>query len=311
MSEILYADDDPAMRAMVDAVLRAGGFRVRLAENGADALREVRHQPPDLVLLDYHMGHPDGFEVCQRIKTDPRLHHLPVLILTGQAEVENRLRGFAAGADDYLPKPFDPRELTARVRALLRLTHHALDRNPTTGIPGSVAVEREFERRCERGEPLAVCYFDLDHFKPFADRFGFNVADEAIRRAGAVLHEAAEGRDAFVGHIGGDDFIVICEPGSARPLAEVARRRFLERLSEVLPDIVATGHYRGKDREEREREFAITNFSVAIVHIGAGRCRGISELGGAVAEAKRRAKQPGSSGIEEVELDGASAREGA
>src|SRR5690606_38539754 len=107
---------------MVGDVLRAAGHHVRLASNGRAALRAVEEAPPDLIVLDYRMGPPDGFEVCRALKADPRFEHLPVLILTAEGGVEDRLQGFDSGADDYLPKPFDARELTARVRALLRLT---------------------------------------------------------------------------------------------------------------------------------------------------------------------------------------------
>src|SRR5690606_31362858 len=80
MNDILFADDDPAMRAMVSEVLIAAGYRVRLAMDGDGALAELRSAEPAIVVLDYRMGAPDGLEVCRRIKSDPRLEHLPVLI---------------------------------------------------------------------------------------------------------------------------------------------------------------------------------------------------------------------------------------
>ena len=193
MSEILFADDDEALRRMIGELLRHAGHAVRLAENGHEALAEVRRAAPDLVILDYRMGTPDGFTVCRTIKDDPRVAHVPVLILTGESRIEDRLGGFEAGADDYLAKPFDARELLARVTALLRQAQRALDRNPTTGLPGGVAIEREIDRRRAGGQPFSVVYFDLDDFKPFADRFGFAVADEAIREAGRSIAATAKG----------------------------------------------------------------------------------------------------------------------
>jgi len=83
---------------------------------------------------------------------------------------------FEAGADDYLAKPFDPRELRARIVALLRIVRREGDRNPTSGLPGGQAIEEEIERRAEAGESFAICYIDLDNFKPFADTFGFSLA---------------------------------------------------------------------------------------------------------------------------------------
>lgn len=303
MTEVLFADDDAAMRQMVAAALESNGYRVRLARSGAEALEQLRQAAPDLLLLDYRMGTPNGFEVCRSVKTDPHLQHLPVLIITGQGSVDYRLQGFDAGADDYLAKPFDVRELLARVRALLRLARQALDRNPTTGLPGGTAIEQEFARRCHGGETVTVCYFDLDYFKPFADRFGFAVADAVIRELRDALLAATAGHDAFVGHIGGDDFIVLCQPEHARDIAEVAQAGFRERLARRLPlEVVLTGSYAGTDREGVARRFPLTRPSAAVVHVPASHCAQLSQLGEVVAEAKHRAKGLAGSGIEEVEL---------
>lgn len=301
MSDILLADDDAALRAMVADALRAAGHEVRLARDGAEALREVRRRAPDLLLLDYRMGRPDGFEVCREVRADPRLAHLPVVILTAQGRIEDRLRGFEAGADDYLPKPFDPRELLARVGALLRLARRGLERNPTTGLPGGESIHAEIDRRRRRGEPFTVCYFDLDHFKPFSDRFGFAVADAAIQSVGEVLRALGERPGVFVGHVGGDDFVLLGGPGEARALAEEVQRAFGDRLRRLLPeDAARRGSYRAADREGVEREFPLTRLSAALVRVDPARWSSLERLGEVVAGAKRLAKRGG--GITEVEL---------
>ena len=215
MSEILFADDDPAMREMVSQVFGSAGYRVRVAENGDEALAELRRSEPDIAVLDYRMGVPDGLQVCRSIKSDPRLEHVPVLILTGESEIESRLAGFDAGADDYLAKPFDPRELLARVRAMLLLAQRGLDRNPTSGLPGGEAMYREFERHRREGKTFCICYLDLDFFKPFSDRFGFAAADKVIRTVGSILI-GVTGTGTFVGHVGGDDFVVFVACRDAR-----------------------------------------------------------------------------------------------
>jgi PleD family two-component response regulator len=303
MSEILFADDDDSIRQMVSDVLRAAGYEVRAVSSGGAVLEEARRALPDLVLLDYRMGRPDGFEVCRLLKADRRTDHLPVLILTGESEVENRLLGFDAGADDYLAKPFDPRELLARVRALLRLSRQSLDRNPTTGIPGALAAEREFVRWRDAADGFAVCYLDLDHFKPFADRFGFGTADNVIREVGEAIRQAIGTREAFVGHIGGDDFIVLCDRDAAYAIVAETRERFRTGLLRHLPkDVAAGGVYTGKDREGRTREFPLTALSAAIVYTAAAVTHSLAELGEPVAEAKLRAKLDTQTGIAEVRL---------
>lgn len=300
MSEIIFADDDAAMREMVGEMLRSAGHRARLMSDPLVALQEIRRSPPDLVILDYRMGPPDGLTICRKIKNDPRLEHLPVLILTAEGRVEDRIQGFDAGADDYLPKPFDARELRARVQALLRLTRQGLDRNPTSGLPGGDAIRRAFENRTALGAPFTVSYLDLDHFKPFGDRFGFALGDRVIQETGQILTEVA-GEDTFAGHIGGDDFILIGTPEDARKQVEAARAAFSARLKELLPaQVVAAGRYRATDREGRVREFPLTRLTAAIVHVRPGAVRSLAELGERVAAVKQRAKREG--GIAEVKL---------
>lgn len=300
MSQILFADDDAAMRQMVADVLTSAGHSVRLAGDGTTALTEIRRQPPDLVILDYRMGRPDGFAVCREIKSTPRLDYLPVMILTAQNTTEEKLGGFGAGADDYLAKPFDARELVARVGALLRLSRAGRDQNPTSGLPGGEAIEREYRARSTSGR-ITVCYLDLDHFKPFGDRFGFTVADAAIRDVGeAILDAAREGE--FVGHVGGDDFVVLCEPQQARPLVAAAQADFRDRVSARLPpEDAARGTFRAVGRDGEERIFSITQLSAAILHLRGPELPEFAALGPRVAALKQEAKQQGTGGIAEGE----------
>jgi PleD family two-component response regulator len=304
MSHILFADDDPHMRRMVGDLLRAAGHDVRVVESGREALERVLRDTPDLVLLDYLMGDPDGFAVCRTIKADPRYVHIPVLILTGQGEVEYRIEGFDAGANDYLAKPFEPRELVARVQALLRLSHQSLDRNPTTRLPGGEAVQKEFARRCAQGIEFCVCYLDLDDFKPFNDRFGFATADAVIRDAGAAIGAAASASGAFAGHIGGDDFVIMCRSSDVHRIVRQVRQGFQTALPRHLPaHVVAEGRYRGVDREGRTREIRLTRLAAAIVRVAPAACRYMEELSQSVAEAKHHAKNA-EDGIAEIGFSG-------
>lgn len=303
MADILYADDDDIFRQMVGSVLEAEGHHVRIVNDGARALDEVYREPPDLILLDYLMGEPNGFTVCRQIKDDPRYGHIPVLILTAEAHIDTRLQGFDAGADDYLAKPFDSRELTARIRALMQLSRRGLDRNPSSGLPGGDAIRREFDRRREEVKPFAVCYLDLDSFKPFGERFGFAVSDGVISDIGELLADQVQAVDAFAGHVGGDDFIIICEPEAARSHIEKLQADLAERVRGRVPEeIAAAGRYEGKDRSGSVREFALTNVSAVILQLPAGYEATLEELGEVVSPLKDRAKQGGGTGLVEAAL---------
>ena len=119
---VLVADDDPLLQRLVRTHLDRAGFRVLSAGDGEEALDVAATEQPDLIVLDLMLPKMDGFEVCRRIR---EFSLVPVVMLTARGEQVDKLRGFEAGADDYLTKPFAPPELLARVRAVLRRTQQA------------------------------------------------------------------------------------------------------------------------------------------------------------------------------------------
>jgi len=315
LSYLLFADDNEDMRLMVRDLLQSIGHEVALAPDGLTALAAVQAREPDLLILDLAMPGMTGFEVCRAIKRNPFTSRIPVLMLTSQGDVEHKVEGFEAGADDYLPKPFDPRELRARVSALLRLVQREGDRNPTSGLPGGRTIEMELERRVARSEPFAVLYLDFDNFKPFADFFGFSVADRVIREFGVALGHAvgaAPGADAlnapgatrdapdrhFVGHIGGDDFLVITPAHEAEALARDAARRLREIIGRAVGDeALALGAFSGPGRDGQVRLFPLARLSTAVLLVRPERWVSTSHLGTLAADVKRRAKSRGAGTI--------------
>jgi two-component system phosphate regulon response regulator OmpR len=121
-AEVLIIDDDTRLAAMLSDYLRSAGFSTRSAATGLSGLQEISRQAPDAVILDVMLPDHDGFEICRRIRAGSGL---PVLMLTAKGEDTDRIVGLELGADDYLPKPFNPRELVARLKAILRRTQAA------------------------------------------------------------------------------------------------------------------------------------------------------------------------------------------
>src|SRR6266540_2339415 len=124
ITTILIVDDEPAGRQTLDALLSSHGYHLLFAGNGPDALAQAAAHPPDLILLDVMMPGMDGFEVCRRLRADPLLGEVPVIMLTALDDRESRLQGIEAGADDFISKPFDRVELRARVRTITRLNRY-------------------------------------------------------------------------------------------------------------------------------------------------------------------------------------------
>src|ERR1039458_10483566 len=122
--KILIVDDDPPTRETLTTLLSVGSYELVTATNGTEALIIASELLPDLILLDVMMPVVDGFEVCRRLRADPRLAEVPIIMLTALDDRASRLRGLEAGADDFLNKPFDGSELRTRVRTITRLNRY-------------------------------------------------------------------------------------------------------------------------------------------------------------------------------------------
>ena len=268
-TRILVADDDPDLRDILRSILEPQGFVVTEAENGELALQAIQSSAPDLVIIDYMMPRMTGPQVCERLRQDALLRHLPVIMLTGKSETQDKVLGLNAGVDDYLVKPFEPQELLARVHMVLRRTSQSLDANPLTRLPGNITIQRELERRLASGESIAVCYADLDRFKSFNDHYGFKRGDEVITRTADILlktSKAAGSPTDFVGHIGGDDFIVITTAERAVPLCEIVIRDF-DAMAATLYDEAdwQRGYLLHVDRKGQTVKIPLLSISIALV----------------------------------------------
>ena len=301
MSYILCVDDEPSISALIRQILRMAGHEVAVAGDGFEALKMVAEREPDLIVLDRSMPGMDGLAVCREIKNNPFLSRVPILILTALATVDFKIEGFDAGADDYLVKPFEPRELTARVASLLRLVAREGDRNPSSGLPGGRAIAGEIERRVAGNQTCSVIYIDIDHFKPFADTFGFAAADEVISATGKLLGELVARSGDFAGHIGGDDFLVVCDSERARDLAARAAQGFERLVTQTVgAETAARGTFSGTDRQGELRQFALAHLTSVIVPVEPGHWVSVAHLGEAAATWKLAAKSNGGGRIVEA-----------
>lgn len=266
---VLIADDDPDLRDILRSVLVPAGFSVEEARDGRQALELIRKQPPDLVILDDTMPHMTGLQVCEQLREDMLLRHLPIIMLTGKSTLNDKIRGLNTGVDDYVVKPFEPQELLARVHTVFRRSVQDLDANPLTKLPGNVSIQRELEHRISSGGLLAVCYIDLDRFKAFNDHYGFERGDTAIRRTAELLLEVSRrvgSPNDFIGHIGGDDFIVITTISHAIPLAEEIVRAFDIMSPQLFDEADRTrGYLLHVDRKGQETKIPLLSISIALV----------------------------------------------
>jgi diguanylate cyclase (GGDEF)-like protein len=265
---VLIADDDDDILRFVEVNLRLEGFDVLTAPDGEAALRHAATSEPDLILLDVMMPGMDGYEVCKRLREDPRTKHMCVIMLTAKSLSADRVVGLTSGADDYIIKPFDPIELVARVKSSLRRSREMRHLNPLTGLPGNVQLQDEVALRAEAGDQFALLYVDLDNFKAFNDHYGFVRGDEAIKLLAKCARDAVKAGDRkghFLGHIGGDDFVAIVDADVAESAAEAIIDCWdREIVSLYDPEDVDRGYIEIEDRRRQTRRFPITTVSIGI-----------------------------------------------
>ncbi|RJO65443.1 MAG: response regulator [Candidatus Omnitrophota bacterium] len=292
--KILVADDDPDIRDILKITLSEENYEIIEAADGEEAVRAIQTKSPDLVLLDYRMPKKDGREVCRLIKKDILLSHLPIIMVTGSGEVNDKVDGIDAGADDYVVKPFEPKELLARIRMIIRRTKRDLEANPLTRLPGNVSIMNELSKRLENKSPLAVGYIDLDKFKAYNDKYGFEHGDEVIRETARILIRTAKelgNHDDFVGHIGGDDFVFITAPN----LADAICKKIIAEFELTAPSFYnemdkKNGYIMGKDRKGVEQKIPLLSISIGVVTNEHRRIDHVAQIGEIGAELKSYAK---------------------
>ena len=240
MTRILVVDDHEDNVELLRARLEARGYQVEAARDGLEALERVDARAPDLILLDVMMPKLDGIEVVRRIKGNPKLPFIPIIMQTALETTEDKVEGLDAGADDYITKPIDFAELEARVKSLLRIkalqeelakANESLLRmsqiDGLTGVDNRRHIEERltemFDHSARLNEPLAVVMCDVDHFKSVNDTHGHQAGDAVLRQVADVLSDTAREIDR-VGRYGGEEFLVILPGANVHDAVAFAER---------------------------------------------------------------------------------------
>jgi diguanylate cyclase (GGDEF)-like protein len=294
---VLVVDDDRNLRNIITTNLELAGYEVATAANGQDALAKLEEDVPDLLLLDLMMPYMDGYEVTRRVRShsNPMIANIPIIILTAKGEADDKVRGFEAGADDYVTKPFGPRELLARVQAKIRRVEIDSSLSPLTRLPGNLAIEGELRRRISENEDFSVLYLDLDNFKAFNDVYGFTHGDEAIQLVARIASDVVRAHGTpgdFVGHIGGDDFIIATLPECAERIANEIVAGFDSAIRSLYSqEDLSHGYIETLDRRGRLNRFPIMSISIAIVNSNEKhRLTNYAQIGETAADLKNVAK---------------------
>jgi two-component system, cell cycle response regulator len=222
---VAVVDDDNAIRRLVKLYLTRSGYEVLEFAAGEEARRELNRVPWDLAILDRRLTDMDGVVLCHELKSNPELRSRYVILLTGEAEQEDKVLGLDLGADDYITKPFQPPELLARIRAAKRivdLQKELMETNKrlellsiTDGLTNLYnhrhfqdELARAFEESQRYQRPLSLAIVDIDFFKKVNDSHGHAVGDEVLKSLSRIFQKSIRSAD-LAARYGGEEFAVM------------------------------------------------------------------------------------------------------
>jgi PleD family two-component response regulator len=290
-ARLLIVEDDIDISNMLKIYFSGLGYDADVAMRGSDALEKTRHVLPHLIVLDIMLPDIDGYEVCRTLRTNTRTSHIPVIFLTQKDERSDRLQGLELGADDYITKPFDIEELKLRVQGAIRRSERESLTDPRSGLPAGRLIEEQL-RKIIRETSWAYLDVRINHFEPFKDVYGFVAGDDVIRFASMMISEVLDGLGTsgdFLGHAGGDNFVIITTENAAPLMRQKLKDRFSE---EVLT------HYNFMDRQQgfilapnaegQTEQFPLMTLAVGVVSPSHNSFADIREITELAAEARRQ-----------------------
>jgi len=232
-AKILLIDDSPSIHKLVKVRLGKEQVEIHSCYDGAAGLAAALEIHPDLILLDVELPGRDGFAICADLKSNVETMNVPIIFLTGAASTADKIRGLELGATDYITKPFDPAELTARVRASLRTSYLVELLSKKAMIDGLTGlwnrayldnrISSELSGAARSGRSLSCIMADVDEFKGINDTCGHSFGDQVLRSIGATFTRACRNED-IVCRYGGEEFTILLPGTTSAQAVELAER---------------------------------------------------------------------------------------
>lgn len=267
--KVLIAEDNIALLNLMAESMSNEGFDVIKAKDGEEALQKVYQHFPDIIILDYFMPKKNAIDIIKQLKSQALYSNIPIMILTANQDRQLKLKSLNLDIEDFLVKPADMEEIIIKARTIIKKNKAILDTNPLTKLPGNPSLQEKIEKCILSGKLFSVLYCDINNFKPYNDKYGFEAGDVVIRNTANMLVEIStqQDRNSFVGHIGGDDFIVIADYENTIPIAE----RIVKNFDSTAPAYYSEkdrniGFIVSKNRKGAVEEFPLVSLSIGIVH---------------------------------------------
>jgi DNA-binding response OmpR family regulator len=269
VKKVLLALTDGEALRLLKFKLSKEEYYILLASSGERTLELVAAEKPDLIIMDSSLPGRDSREVCRHIRRHPHLSQTLLILLIAFGEALRFREGLERGADDYILKPFNLEEVTARVKALMRRQSREGEQSPVIDLPGHALVKKEIKRRIDWEEKFALCLLTFDHFRAYNEVFGFDFGDRAIQQLGNILTQVKQKigpKGFYLGHMRADNFIALLDPDYAEPYCQEAIRLFEVFRPELFPQSdLKRGYIVATDKTGRMRRYSLMALSIGVV----------------------------------------------
>lgn len=291
---VLVVEDDIDIYSMLQLYFKSQGYEVYVAPRGGVALEMTRQNMPNVIVLDINLPDIDGYEVCRQLRTNLRTSHIPIIFLTQRDERNDKIQGLELGADDYITKPFDLEELRLRVRNTIKSAEVASLTSPSTGLASGRLIEQQL-RELMRRQDWGILYIGINGLDAFNEVYGFVAGEEVLRFTGMLLNDAIDEMgtaDDFIGHIGGDNFIIITRKELVASLRSEIISRFKENVGTHYDFMTRMqGYLIVKDEDDKEVRKPLMTLQIGGLTADDGPFTDIREITEAAAEVRRQARR--------------------
>jgi GGDEF domain-containing protein len=268
---ILFVGKQIASSPEIKIVLETKGYQLITREKLHSAISLFLDDPPDMLVMEKGFDNNQGSDtdLMNSVKACQQKVNIPVILAVTQEDIKKGVDWKTYSVDDFFTLPPVPHLVVNRIELALARMVRVFDNNPLSKLPGNTSILQAIQRSIESGEKYAVCYIDIDNFKPYNDRYGFSQGDDVILMVARITVNAVDElarKDSFIGHVGGDDFVFIVREESVQSVCErildnfeVVKKMFLS------SDDLEAGCYNEKDRQGRETTFGLLSLSIAVV----------------------------------------------
>jgi diguanylate cyclase (GGDEF)-like protein len=285
---------DPALASTLEIRLQSRAYQVLTHQKLTPLLGFIYSDPPDLIIIDLSSPDKGISSLVQSLKNDCFFSVIPVIGLIPGTGLEC-FSWDDFPLDDFVFLPITYGELFARIELSLRRIQRVFDNNPLTRLPGNASVQNAIEQAI--GKPMAVCYIDINNFKPYNDVYGFARGDEVLRMLGRIMFNAVkESGGGFAGHVGGDDFVFIVPMERAERVCSTIVDNFTAIALDLFDAVDrSNGYYVGLNRKGREERFPLLAIAIAVVPTDNPKIHHCGKVAELAAELKVCAKKSGKS----------------